>query len=126
MEFKVGDRVRHGEYGDGTVIGHHAGISNTVEFDRKNKGFHDGGWIEKGITEASGKEEHCYFVMDYDLTLIAPVNQYVLTITVTGKNVKSRGVATGEISTADVILALEAHKLEILNRASDNVGDADD
>lgn len=46
-----------------------------------------------------------------------PVNKYVLTITDTGKSIQINGLATGEIRAGDVLLAVEAQKLEILKHA---------
>jgi len=49
-KFKVGDRVHHEEFGDGTVysVNDDECIGVAVEFDEGNDGLHDGGG-SKGV-----------------------------------------------------------------------------
>jgi hypothetical protein len=70
MKYKVGDRVHHAAYGDGTVIGHY-GRGETapaaVEFDIPQRDFHEA-YTYGG---KPGKTNHCWYVAESELT---PVN----------------------------------------------------
>lgn len=59
MKFKVGDRVQHEAYGLGTVI-YRDEYSVLVEFDRSYMSLHSG--------SGKGKECHCWWCYDEDLT----------------------------------------------------------
>lgn len=62
---KIGDRVRHQEYGEGTVIGITGGDNYGVEYDRNVGGHACGG---QGIPR--GKQGHCWWCRENKLTLI--------------------------------------------------------
>ena len=67
-KFKVGDRVNNFRYGDGTIIGiKNEGLPNLVEFDEENMELHDG--------KHKGKDNHCYWFVNDEITLIPKENK---------------------------------------------------
>lgn len=70
MNFKVGDRVHHAAYGDGTVIGRYGRGENAtaaVEFDISQAHFHSA----STYGGKPGKADHCWYVDKSELT---PIN----------------------------------------------------
>lgn len=70
MKYKIGDRVTHAGYGNGTVIGHYGcgeNVMAAVEFDMPQERFH------RASTYGGkpGKDNHCWYVGESELT---PVN----------------------------------------------------
>jgi hypothetical protein len=67
--FKVGDRVRHEKYGDGTIVFQFPNGDYTVEFDDSNPNLHNGFLLPS----PKFKEDHCLFLSDRDLDPIGPI-----------------------------------------------------
>jgi hypothetical protein len=70
MNFKVGDRVHHAAYGDGTVIGRYGrgeNVTAAVEFDISQAHFHSA----STYGGKPGKDKHCWYVFESNLT---PIN----------------------------------------------------
>lgn len=70
MKYKVGDRVTHEGYGNGTVIGHYGcgeNVMAAVEFDMPQERFHRA----SAYGGKPGKDNHCWYVGESELT---PVN----------------------------------------------------
>jgi hypothetical protein len=67
MNFKVGDRVHHAAYGDGTVIGRYGrgeNVTAAVEFDISQAHFHSA----STYGGKPGKADHCWYVDKSELT----------------------------------------------------------
>lgn len=75
MKWKIGDRVIHDRYGRGKILGfikewrkevfeEDDDVVMLVEFDKKNRVFHDG--------DGRGKNHHCYWLTIYKLRKIKP------------------------------------------------------
>ena len=75
-KFKVGDRVRHKVYGDGTVMfvcnSKFGGTPYTVQFDKSHPDLHDG----KLYDSPSFEDHRCWFCNDSNLTLITDRHTY--------------------------------------------------
>jgi len=66
-KLKVGDRVKHEEFGTGKVIAlSNLSNNNLIEFDKADSRLHDGNSIGK----VSGKANRCYWCSDDELKLI--------------------------------------------------------
>ncbi len=65
--FKVGERVRHQGYGEGTVkiVKASTPLQNLVEFDKEATPLHDG-----NQPDIKFKDKHCWWCLDTELTLI--------------------------------------------------------
>ena len=61
-KFKVGEKVKHKEYGKGTIIAILQG-SIGVEFEKENNSLHD--------CSGKGKDKHCWWCEEIDLTKIS-------------------------------------------------------
>lgn len=71
MKFKIGDRVKHEKFREGTIIFDNGSgnISFIVEFDKPNHWLHSG--------DGKGKEDHCYWCSTSDLKLVSKSKQEV-------------------------------------------------
>jgi co-chaperonin GroES (HSP10) len=91
QEFKVGDRVRHKEYGHGTIkVRDHTSVPYLVEFDDHNDQLHDGG----------GKclPDHGYWCYVQQLTLMdAPAQEQPAPAFKVGDRVEHQQYGRGEV-----------------------------
>lgn len=69
MKFKVGDRVKHKEFGKGNIV-YYCKSKNQpylVEFDKSNPALHNG-----SLSGKKYKEEHCWWCYEQEMQLIKP------------------------------------------------------
>lgn len=65
-QYKLGDRVNHERWGDGTIIEYNSDFDFLVEYDNYNDMLHDG----NNCGRAKGKKGHCWWVNYIDNKVI--------------------------------------------------------
>ena len=76
MKYKVGDRVKDTEFGEGIVVETETGTMQTsilVQFDNENKKLHDGNGLSK---EKHEKNKCCFYSQDTCLLKLIKPKQF--------------------------------------------------
>lgn len=70
MKFKVGDRVKHKQFGEGNIVHYDENGEQPylVEFDKSNPKLHSG-----SLSKKKYKEKHCWWCYEHEMQLIKPV-----------------------------------------------------